>query len=219
MSCLVVCVGSTKGGVGKSLISINLAAAGAKAGKRVLLVDTDEQKTSLAWRANRDLDDIQAVSMVEPTLHRDIAKIKGSFDLVIIDSGGRDDAVFTSSMGACDILVVPVLPSQTDVYAAEDTMKLIRDVNATRATDLLAFTLLNGINESSKLGQETRDALQAFSKTAPVMAHKLHDFTAYKRSLGKAGRGVVEMKNASKAGGEIGYLLGLLYKLAQPQNT
>jgi chromosome partitioning protein len=206
---MVICIGSTKGGVGKSTIAVNLAAAAAKIGKSVLLVDTDVQKSSLSWRALRSTDDVTAVSILECTLHRDITKLKEGYDLVILDSGGRDDARFRSAIGACDVLLIPVLPSQFDVFAAEDTINILREKNAERSEDIPAYILMNQIKERSALGPKARKALETFKDVAPVLTHCLHNYEAYKNCL-DSGSGVVDMKNSGKAGNEMGYLLNIL---------
>lgn len=214
----VLCVGSTKGGVGKSTISVNIAASAAKQGSSVLLIDTDKkQLSSLAWRSLRKRDDITAVSMPEPTLHRELdpsRSLRNNYELIIIDSGGRDDKMFRSAIMACDILLIPVLPSAFDVYAAEDTINILRESNASRMTDVEAYLLLNQFKENAKVGRRTQEALEKYSDSAQVLTTKLHDYTAYKNCL-DSGVGVVELPGAGKAAGEVDYLvhlLGLLYK-------
>jgi chromosome partitioning protein len=46
-----------KGGTGKSTVAIHLAVAAAQAGRRVMLVDTDPQATSMAWARMREADE------------------------------------------------------------------------------------------------------------------------------------------------------------------
>ncbi len=43
---MIICVGGTKGGTGKSTVATNLAVMLATSGRDVLLVDADEQGTS-----------------------------------------------------------------------------------------------------------------------------------------------------------------------------
>src|SRR3546814_8834281 len=53
---MIVAVGNTKGGVGKTTLAVNLAVARALAGRDLLLVDGDEQGTALTFtelRADR----------------------------------------------------------------------------------------------------------------------------------------------------------------------
>ena len=69
---MIVTVGNTKGGVGKTTIAVNLAVEAAKDGKTVLLIDTDPQGSSTAFRTEREKDDIKAVALVSDKLHKDI---------------------------------------------------------------------------------------------------------------------------------------------------
>ena len=51
-----------KGGVGKSTITCNLAAAAAKAGKRVLIVDLDAQGNTTSYLGHSSKDDVVGIS-------------------------------------------------------------------------------------------------------------------------------------------------------------
>ena len=65
---MIITVGNTKGGVGKTTIAVNLAVEAARDGKKVLLVDTDPQGSSIAFRAERETDDIKAISLISDPL-------------------------------------------------------------------------------------------------------------------------------------------------------
>ena len=72
---MIITVGNTKGGVGKSTIAVNLAVASAVlGGKKTLLIDGDIQGSATDFRSLRsqDLPQIQLVSITTPTIHTDI---------------------------------------------------------------------------------------------------------------------------------------------------
>ncbi|KKL80188.1 hypothetical protein LCGC14_2007240 [marine sediment metagenome] len=50
----IIVVGGVKGGSGKSTLSSNLAVLRSNAGKRVLLVDADEQRSISDWAEHRE---------------------------------------------------------------------------------------------------------------------------------------------------------------------
>ena len=88
---MILAVGNTKGGVGKTTLAVNLAVARALAGRDLLLVDGDEQGTALTFtelRAERLGEaGYTAVALTGAALPAGSQPFKCD---IIIDVGGRD---------------------------------------------------------------------------------------------------------------------------------
>jgi len=197
---MIITVGNTKGGVGKTTIAVNLAAEAASEGKKVLLIDTDPQGSSTAFRGEREKDDIKVVSMISDKIHKDIKALEGSFDLVIIDAGGRDNQVFRSAVAGCQFFLLPVLPSQFDIWAAEDAIKAFCELQP--FNDMKGRVVLNQIRTNTKVSEEAWQALEEYRNEIPLLNQQLHSRVAYKTSI-TFGRGVSEHEPEGKAAEEI----------------
>ncbi len=196
---MVITVGSTKGGVGKSTIACNLAVESSLAGIKTLLVDADIQGSSLSFRGTRETDDIQAMAITTPTLHKDLKEFERVYGLILIDAGGRESAVFRSAIVACDVLLIPVLPSQYDLWAANDTIKLLQEARAYK--DIPAYFVINQVT-NTKIAREAIEAMQGFSGDGKTLKSALFTRTAYKSSI-VLGKGVSEYEARGKAAQEI----------------
>lgn len=198
---MIISVASTKGGVGKSTIAANLAVESSRDGKRVLLVDSDVQGSSVGFRSARTKDDIQAMSITTPTLHRDLKAFSG-FDVVVIDCGGRDTGVFRSTLLAADIVIVPVLPSQYDIWAAGESIAIITEAKIYK--DFKPFFLFNQLIANTKVSNEASEALQEIIGESGIglLDVQLFSRVAYKTSISK-GLGVSEYEPSGKASAEI----------------
>ena len=124
-----------KGGVGKTTLSVNIAATLAESGSRVLLIDADPQGSALDWAAARQADPIiSVVGFPRATIHREIAQIGQGYDHIIIDGPPRVTDLARSAIMASDIVLIPVQPSPYDIWASEEVVKLIDEARVYKET-------------------------------------------------------------------------------------
>lgn len=107
---------NAKGGSGKSTLATNLAAYYATQGKSVVLADFDPQGSALEWLAAR--------SEARPPIKgiaawKEPIRVPRTTDYVIFDvPSGCRGAQLTALVRRAQTIVVPVLPSPTDIRAA-----------------------------------------------------------------------------------------------------
>lgn len=197
----VISVVSTKGGVGKSTIAVNLAAEASRRGMRVLLIDADLQESSLGWRNLREKDDITATSITTPTIHKDLIKFDKAFDVAIIDCGGETvSPVLPSAIGAASkngLVIIPVLPSVYDIWATENTLKILRQVRGVQDVD--ARFLVNQVMQGRTMSKEVNESLEEYAADVEPLRNKLIFRESFKKSI-KEGKGVVEFTDSAAKG-------------------
>lgn len=202
----VISVVNQKGGVGKSTIACNLAVSAVNDGKRTLLIDADPQGSSISFRAIRQSDDIKAVSITQPTIHKDINDFN-NFDLIIVDAGGRDNTLFRSAVTAASkgILLIPVLPSQYDIWATEDTFKTLMEARV--YVDIQAYAIFNQTIQNTIISKDAREALEDLTIESDIklLNTVLFSRVDYKKSISQ-GLGVIEYQPKGKAAEEMNNL-------------
>ncbi len=208
----IVVIGNEKGGTGKSTITANLAVQAKRDNLQVLVIDADTQQSLMDFRslrAEKDLPQFQAISITKNTIHKD-AKTFIGLDLILIDAGGRDGTAFRSAIMAADWLFIPVLPSQYDIWAALNTIKILEEARTFKT--IHARFIVNQVISNTRISQETLQALQEFK--IPVLDTKLYSRVSFKQSVG-VGEGVTEYEPKGKAAGEIDSLWTEIKKLIE----
>lgn len=189
MAARVIAVVSQKGGAGKTTISLNLAAALADTGARVLLIDADPQHTASDWSAVREkAPPFMLIGLPQPVLHRDVPKLAADYDYVVIDGPPRNYEVTRSAIAAADLVLIPVQPSGADFWASRETVKLAQEANAFKETQKSVFVVSRRKGQTA-LGRDIREALASFE--LPILQADVPDRIAYAEVM-TAGKTMIE---------------------------
>lgn len=159
---MIISFCSLKGGPGKTTLSLHLAHAIAQANKRVLVIDADPQASASDWAAARDeAPPFPVVGMARETIHRDLFSIASDYDHAVIDTPPRVSALARSAILASDLVLIPVQPSSYDVWAAEETVKLVSEAQQFKP-DLTAAFVINRKIPKSVIGGDVATALEDY---------------------------------------------------------
>ena len=125
----VIVIANPKGGAGKSTLSTNVAGYFASLGHAVMLGDADVQQSSRLWLSLRP-DTVTRITTWE--LQADLVLTakppKGTTHVVIDTPGGLDGWRFKEVLSRADKIMVPIMPSIFDMYAAQTFLTKLREI-------------------------------------------------------------------------------------------
>ena len=206
---MITVIGNMKGGTGKSTFAFNLAVWLAHKNKSLTLFDFDPQQTF------SDVVKVRAEEAYNPDLPptldcTSIDEIENrSTDHTIIDVSMSDQLAMKKAIQICDQIIIPVAPSQADIWSTQRFIKLIKEE---RKKLPKVFGLVNRA-DTHPLVVETKETEEALDYLPLIerVKTRLHNRTVYRRSFSE-GLGVFEMEPNGKASKEFIKVVKTLFK-------
>ncbi len=203
---MITVVGNFKGGTGKSTVAFNLAIWLATQGKKTAAVDLDPQGSLTDVMYVREEMEYSPLVPVFQELNK---KLRKDFDEIIVDVGTADLPAMEKAMTLAGRIIIPVAPSQADVWSTQRFMDLVRK----NCKDEAIITgVMNRADTHPKV-TETEEAMEALTMINGLKMQKsyLYQRTAYRRAFSE-GLAVFEMMPANKAAGEVWRLSRSLFR-------
>jgi len=203
---MIITIGGTKGGGGKTTIATNLTVMRSLEGREVLLIDADDQGTASSFTSLRSAgreggSGYTCVRLLGEEIINAFKSLRDKYEDIIIDAGGRDTDSHRAGLAVADVALIPFQPSSFDVWELGKAAKVIKEVRLLNP-NLNAYTLINMAdprgtdNEAAAEYAEDVDGLKFIP--APIVTRK-----AFRRAAA-GGMSVTELAPADqKANAEI----------------
>ncbi len=197
---MITVVGNLKGGTGKSTVAFNLALwTVTRQNTRVAMYDLDPQATTT------DAFDIRTEEgyLPEMSVHHalDDMRNESTDTQVLVDIGLSDMNATREAIRLADRIIVPVAPSQADIWSTQRFLKMVDEVRDNKPVQLLGLLNRADTHRAVRETGEAAEALEMLDKIQ-LMKTRLYMRTTYRRSFSE-GLAVFEMEPRSKAAAEV----------------
>ncbi|MCB1798248.1 MAG: ParA family protein [Gammaproteobacteria bacterium] len=207
---MITVIGSLKGGSGKSTVTFNLAIWLAMAERNVAVIDADPQATLT------DVLEVRREERFQPMVERldsaqmeDRGNLLAEHEEILIDVGTASMENLKLAVMIADRLLVPVPPSQADIWSTQRFLRFVDSVVGKRKPEILGFINRADTHHAVRESDEAAAALVSL----PGIRHlkpRLSQRTVYRRSFSE-GLAVFEQEPRGKGAAEWNALAAVLY--------
>ncbi len=207
---LILTVAGQKGGTGKTTITVNLAEGFRLAGRKTVILDTDNQGSAQVWRGiAEEQEHPETTGVYGISEGKNLRKALADFehvDVILIDTPPLMGPEARAAMGWAHAVLIPVSPGPADVWALSTVIRTIDEIRAGRRDDgPRVLAVLNRLLPQSTLSQRLAEDVAASG--FPVAKTQLVGRVAYAEAKA-LGLSILTYKHATQ--GAIDEVNGLL---------
>jgi chromosome partitioning protein len=158
---MIIVLANSKGGVGKTSISVHLATWLAEQGHSVILADCDAQGSSGDWLSEA-APHIRVVRLADPTAILDaLPQLAQDADYVVADGPGSNTETSRALLLRADLALVPCKASMLEVRALAQATAVLRQSQDIRQGRPDAIIVLSMVGKTYRLTKDMKDAASA----------------------------------------------------------
>lgn len=125
-----IVIASQKGGSAKTTLVAHLSVEAERTGEPVWLIDTDKQATLSLWHKRREQETPQRLDVAFERIEEGLAKLASEgAAYCFIDTAPTISDQNTKLLERADLVLIPVRPSPTDLWAVAETVELVKTAN------------------------------------------------------------------------------------------
>lgn len=208
----VITVAQQKGGAGKTTVAAHIAVALSQKANRVAVIDIDPQGSLSYWHNIREqalgegYTGLTFASVSGWRVASEISRLKRIVDYIVIDSPPHTETEARTAIRGADLVVIPVQPSPTDLWATKATLELAK------AERVPVKVVMNRVPANSRLAQTIAGELPELSDTT------LGNRVLFAASL-MEGRCATETDPSSVAAQEVKSLVAEIVAVLHPEEV
>jgi chromosome partitioning protein len=158
---MIIAVANSKGGVGKSTVSVHLAAWLHDLGYRVTLADCDMQHSSAQW-VKEAAPAVRTVCFDDPNaILNELPGLDAECDYVVADGPGSQSETSRALLLRAHRAIVPCKASILEVRALSKATEALRQAQDIRAGQPDAKIVLSMVGKNYRLTHDMKDAAKS----------------------------------------------------------
>lgn len=187
----VFTLGSSKGGVGKTTLSLILAGELAEAGAKVVIIDADPNQPFKRWNKaychSHDGEGHPSIEVISPdrdSLEADVLRLideaseRASF--VIIDLEGTANMVMNYALSRSDLMLIPLQGSSLDAAEAAKALKNVKLMMSALNRDVRSALVFTRTNAAIRTTTLTRFHEEFKEQGIPLLSVEVMERQPYK---------------------------------------
>lgn len=192
----IISLSSTKGGVGKSTIALNMAVQLASMGEGVSLIDSDPQGSVMRWASVREQRSEGArpvfVASAMGRALEEMARERSERGMVIIDSAGVVNERSRAVIGLADYALTLSNNAPLELWEVKTMLDVVGLVERREKRRIPSLLLLNRVHPSTRDFSDVAEYLEgSMALPSHIFDTIIRERASYKQSI-LEGKGVAE---------------------------